>query len=68
LVVFDIGSIGSISPRQVEYYMKLPYTMTVQYQAEQGGYYVAGFLELPDLTMTGFYPGRGYPGAAGRSS
>lgn len=38
---------------QVEYYMKLPYTMTVQYQVEQGGYYVAGFLELPDLTMTG---------------
>jgi len=38
---------------RVEYYMKLPYTMTVQYQAEQGGYYVAGFLELPDLTMTG---------------
>src|SRR5450759_608139 len=38
---------------QVEYYLKLPYTMTVQYQAEQGGYYVAGFLELPDLTMTG---------------
>jgi predicted HicB family RNase H-like nuclease len=41
---------------QVEYYMKLPYTMTVQYQAEQGGYYVAGFLELPDLTMTGSTP------------
>ncbi len=38
---------------QVEYYLKLPYTMTVQYQAEQGGYYIAGFLELPDLTMTG---------------
>jgi len=27
--------------------------MDVQYQAEQGGDYVAGFLELPDLTMTG---------------
>jgi antitoxin HicB len=38
---------------QVEYYLKLPYTMTVKYQDEQGGYYVAGFLELPDLTMTG---------------
>jgi antitoxin HicB len=38
---------------QVEYYMKLPYTMTVKYQDEQGGYFVAGFLELPDLIMTG---------------
>lgn len=38
---------------RVDYYLKLPYTMTVQYQDEQGGYYIAGFLELPDLTMTG---------------
>jgi predicted HicB family RNase H-like nuclease len=41
---------------QVEYYLKLPYTMTVQYQDEQGGYYVAGYLELADLTMTGITP------------
>jgi predicted HicB family RNase H-like nuclease len=41
---------------QVEYYLKLPYTMTVQYQDEQGGYYVAGYQELPDLTMTGATP------------
>ena len=41
---------------QVEYYLKLPYTMTVQYQDEQGGYYIAGYLELPDLTMTGTTP------------
>jgi predicted HicB family RNase H-like nuclease len=41
---------------QVQKYMKLPYTMTVQYQDEQGGYYVATFLELPDLTMTGSTP------------
>src|SRR3972149_169354 len=41
---------------QVEYYLKLPYTMTVQYQDEQGGYYIAGYLELPDLTMTGLTP------------
>ncbi len=41
---------------QVEYYLKLPYTMTVQYQDEQSGYYVAGYLELPDLTMTGSTP------------
>ena len=41
---------------RIEYYMKLPYTMTVQFQDEQGGYYVAGFQELPDLTMTGQTP------------
>ena len=41
---------------QVEYYLKLPYTMTIQYEDEQGGYYVAGYLELPDLTMTGSTP------------
>ena len=39
--------------KQVEYYMSLPYTMTVRHRAEQGGYYVAGYIELPDLTMTG---------------
>jgi antitoxin HicB len=42
--------------KQVEYYMKLPYTMTVKYRPEQGGYYVAGYIELPDLTMTGETP------------
>jgi predicted HicB family RNase H-like nuclease len=41
---------------QVEYYLKLPYTMTIQFDDEQGGYYVAGYLELPDLTMTGSTP------------
>jgi hypothetical protein len=41
---------------QIEYYLKLPYTMTVKFQDEQGGYYVAGYLELPDLTMTGSTP------------
>jgi predicted HicB family RNase H-like nuclease len=41
---------------KVDYYMKLPYTMTVKYLDEQGGYYVAGFLELPDLSMTGATP------------
>jgi antitoxin HicB len=41
---------------QVENYLKLPYTMTIQYQDEQGGYYVAGYQELPDLTMTGATP------------
>jgi len=42
--------------KQVEYYMSLPYTMTVRYHPEQGGYYVAGYIELPDLTMTGGTP------------
>jgi hypothetical protein len=28
---------------QVEYYLKLPYTMTVKHEDEQGGYYVAGY-------------------------
>jgi predicted RNase H-like HicB family nuclease len=41
---------------QVEYYLKLPYTMTIQHKDEQDGYYVAGYLELPDLTMTGSTP------------
>jgi predicted RNase H-like HicB family nuclease len=41
---------------QVEYYLKLPYTMEVQFQDEQGGYYVATYKELPDLTMTGSTP------------
>ncbi|MDD4924477.1 MAG: toxin-antitoxin system HicB family antitoxin [Dehalococcoidales bacterium] len=42
--------------KQTEYYMNLPYTMTVKHRPEQGGYYVAGYVELPDLTMTGDTP------------
>jgi antitoxin HicB len=42
--------------KQVEYYMSLPYTMTVKHRPEQGGYYVAGYIELPDLAMTGDNP------------
>jgi antitoxin HicB len=42
--------------KQVEYYMSLPYTMTVKYRPEQGGYYVASYIELPDLNMTGNTP------------
>jgi antitoxin HicB len=42
--------------KRVEYYLNLPYTMTVRYREEQGGYYVAGYIELPDLTMTGETP------------
>ena len=42
--------------KQIEHYMSLPYTMTVRYRPEQGGYYVAGYVELPDLNMTGNTP------------
>jgi predicted HicB family RNase H-like nuclease len=42
--------------KQAEYYTCLPYNMTVQFRPEQGGYYVAGYIELPDLTMTGNTP------------
>jgi predicted HicB family RNase H-like nuclease len=42
--------------KRVDYYMSLPYTMMVKYHEEQGGYYVAGYLELPDMIMTGDTP------------
>ena len=42
--------------KQVRHYMGLPYTMAVKYRPEQGGYYVASYVELPDLTMTGNTP------------
>jgi antitoxin HicB len=42
--------------KQVGYYLSLPYTMTVKFRLEQGGYYVASYIELPDLTMTGETP------------
>ncbi len=42
--------------KRAEYYMNLPYAMTVTFRPEQGGYYVAGYIELPDLTMTGDTP------------
>ena len=42
--------------KQVSYYMSLPYTMTVRHRSEQGGYYVASYVELPDVTMTGDTP------------
>lgn len=42
--------------KQVEYYMGLPYTMTVKRRDDQGTYYIAGYVELPDLTMTGATP------------
>ena len=42
--------------KRADYYMNLPYTMTIKHRSEQGGYYVAGYTELPDLTMTGETP------------
>jgi len=36
--------------------MNLPYTMTVRRHDDQGVYYLAGFLELPDLFMTAATP------------
>jgi predicted HicB family RNase H-like nuclease len=39
--------------QKVEYYMNLPYTMTIKRHDDQGVYYLAGFVELPDLFMVG---------------
>ncbi len=39
--------------KKVAYYMDLPYTMTVKRYDDQGVYYLAGYVELPDLFMTG---------------
>ena len=56
MVVKRIRKKSSGLRHDVDYYMNLPYTMTVKYRPEQGGYYVAGYVELPDLTMTGDTP------------
>ncbi len=42
--------------KKIEFYMSLHYTMMVKFHPEQGGYYVAGYVELPDFTMTGLTP------------
>jgi antitoxin HicB len=42
--------------KKVENYMNLPYTMTVKRHDDQGIYYLAGFVELPDLFMVGPTP------------
>jgi predicted HicB family RNase H-like nuclease len=42
--------------KDAKYYMGLHYNMWIKYREEQGGYYVAGFVELPDLTMVGKTP------------
>ena len=40
----------------VEYYTTLPYTIYIEKRQEQGTYYVARVLELPDLFFTGDTP------------
>lgn len=42
--------------KQAEYYAGLPYTITIERRDDQGTYYVARVLELPDLLMTGATP------------
>lgn len=41
---------------QVEYYANLPYKIVVERYDDQGAYYVARVVELPDLLMTGETP------------
>jgi predicted HicB family RNase H-like nuclease len=41
---------------QAEYYANLPYTITIERRDDQGAYYVARVVELPDLLMTGVTP------------
>jgi predicted RNase H-like HicB family nuclease len=42
--------------KKVDYYVGLPYTMTIEYCEDQGGYCLASYTELPDLIMTGATP------------
>jgi len=41
---------------QVEHYASLPYTVVIERCNDQGTYYVARVVELPDLLMTGDTP------------
>jgi predicted HicB family RNase H-like nuclease len=41
---------------RVEHYANLPYTVVIERRDDQGTYYVARVLELPDLLMTGVTP------------
>jgi predicted HicB family RNase H-like nuclease len=41
---------------QAEHYAKLPYTITVEQRDDQGVYYIARVVELPDLFITGDTP------------
>jgi predicted RNase H-like HicB family nuclease len=42
--------------RKVEYYAGLPYTIVIERHEEQGGYYVARYVELSHFIMTGATP------------
>ena len=39
--------------KKVDYYIGLPYTIAVERRDDQGTYYVARYIELPHLVMTG---------------
>jgi predicted HicB family RNase H-like nuclease len=41
---------------QAEHYANLPYTITIERRDDQGTYYAARVVELPDLLMTGDTP------------
>ena len=42
--------------RKVDYWANLPYTIAVERRDDQGTYYVARYVELPHLVMTGETP------------
>jgi predicted HicB family RNase H-like nuclease len=42
--------------QKVEFYANLPYTIAVERRDDQGTYYVARYIELPNLLMTGDTP------------
>ena len=42
--------------KKVDYYVNLPYTITIERRDDQGTYYVARFIELPHFLMTGKTP------------
>jgi len=42
--------------RKVNHCLGLPYNMTIEHREDQGGYCVASYIELSDLTMTGSTP------------
>ncbi len=42
--------------QKVDYYANLPYTIAVERRDDQGTYYVARYIEIPHLVMTGDTP------------
>ena len=42
--------------KKVEYYAGLPHTIVIEHHEEQGGYYVARYVELPHFIMSGVTP------------